>query len=70
MAATYYECDGSVSISSLDSSALQCSTGWTQVTALPLIDQASGDDLMGAIMYLVVIVACWRLISRAVSVHH
>lgn len=57
---SYYRCDGSVTVSTLDPAALQCSTGWLEVPAVPLLTREQSEGLLGSIMALVVVVLIWK----------
>lgn len=66
MSAVYVKCEGDVSVSMADPSALQCSTGFVQVDepTFTLITYEQASLLLQAIFTLAVVIAVFRELGR------
>lgn len=62
----FYKCEGSVGVSPSDASALQCSTGWVEVTepTFNLITYEQASALLTGLFVLFTVVAVFRELGR------
>lgn len=62
----YFRCDGPVTVSPVDPTAIQCSTGWLEAPAIPLVSREQSDELMMAMMAFVIAIFVFRELARLV----
>ena len=63
---TFYQCDGVASVSTVDPAALQCSTGWVEVTepTFNLITYEQASALLTGLFVLFTVIAVFRELGR------
>ena len=57
---SYLRCEGSITVSPYDPAAFQCSTGFVEVQAEPLLSREQSEALLGSVMMLVVVILIWK----------